>query len=487
MRHFYFDISDIVWHAKENNRVTGIQRVQLNLLRHLAQLKVLGQVRGIFFDAKQPFVYEFDPDELFAGAEEYDSEFLLRKLGLLRNWRMFPDRFQVRKYLAPYRGRKLIRACKKIDVYVSALLSPERLAAKGLHLTDKRYADVSRIRLTTRAHLHASDVLVFMGANWSLVNVQDFASKHRRAGGDVVQFMHDLIPHLHPEFCTDRVAADFNSWLQRLSEYTNRVVCVSESTARDLFRAKRDEFVPEAVSVLRLAHEMLGFERGHIPASVAPKVAELLQQEFVLCVGTIEVRKNGGMLLRAWARLMEEMPGRLPLLVFAGKWGWCTEEMTRLLEENPQLSTVVRFIDAPSDELLASLYASCLFTVFPSLYEGWGLPIGESAWFGKYCIASSTSSMPEVCGELMDYIDPRDLESLLQTLRHAILDRKYLQERESLIRRSPLRSWQQVASNLAAILCEWTTYRTDDSDGSLEQSSVASASSKVQLSQVGAD
>ena len=59
----------------------------------------------------------------------------------------------------------------------------------------------------------------------------------------------------------------------------------------------------------------------------------------------------------------------------------------------------MRIVDSPSDRELAYLYQRCLFAAYPSLYEGWGLPVGEAAWFGKYVISSNATSLPEVCGD----------------------------------------------------------------------------------------
>ena len=92
---------------------------------------------------------------------------------------------------------------------------------------------------------------------------------------------------------------------------------------------------------------------------------------------------------------------------------------------------MIAVAETPSDAELAFLYRNCRFTVFPSLYEGWGLPIGESLWFGKLCIASKTSSMPEVGGDLVDYVDPKDADSLQQAILRTFRERVTSRQRSS--------------------------------------------------------
>ena len=92
------------------------------------------------------------------------------------------------------------------------------------------------------------------------------------------------------------------------------------------------------------------------------------------------------------------------------------------------------------------------FFVYPSLVEGWGLPVGEAAWFGKYSVVSSSSSLPEVCGNLVDYVDPGNITEITQSIKQAVLDEKYRKQREKNIAQASLRSWKDVAGHLRQLL-----------------------------------
>jgi len=102
-----------------------------------------------------------------------------------------------------------------------------------------------------------------------------------------------------------------------------------------------------------------------------------------------------------------------------------------------------------SDAELREAYRSCLFTVFPSLCEGWGLPIAESLAHGKFCVASNRTSIPEVAGDFIDYFDPSDDDDALAKIERLLLDPSYLMAREARLRTQYRpRSWADCVRGL---------------------------------------
>jgi glycosyltransferase involved in cell wall biosynthesis len=136
-------------------------------------------------------------------------------------------------------------------------------------------------------------------------------------------------------------------------------------------------------------------------------------------VGTIEARKNHAAMLRIWRRLLESME-HVPTLVFAGRPGWLTGDLLRQLENANWLGGKIRLINSPPDAVLASLYQHCLFTVFPSLYEGWGLPVTESLCFGKTVAASNRAAIPEAGRDFCAYFDPDNITEAAAVIRGLI-------------------------------------------------------------------
>jgi hypothetical protein len=122
----YFDATDIAHWAGHSDRVTGIQRVELNIVRSLARDHGGDVIRGIFFDRGSRAFYEFDPASL-AHAQEFSAEGLLIDLGLQKTSRIFPSKVQIKSYLRQAARGKLQRTLKKADIYFSALLVPGRL------------------------------------------------------------------------------------------------------------------------------------------------------------------------------------------------------------------------------------------------------------------------------------------------------------------------------------------------------------------------
>ncbi|TAK73988.1 MAG: glycosyltransferase family 1 protein [Aquabacterium sp.] len=461
MKRAYFEVTDIIEYARHNRRVSGIQRVQVKIIRCLLEQYGGDVIRCIYYDPNQKRMLEFDPSAVLNEAE-FDAQRLLVQLGLIELHRIFPEKQQLKAYLRKYSDNKLLRTRKKIEALLAALFDREKYHSLGFRRVDPALLAARRIETTPVESVPANATLIFLGANWSFPEILAFGKKWKDSGSKVVQMVYDLIPHVHPEYFSKDLVESFEAWLAYLPQYATSFTCISEWTARDLrqYLSRFDENWP--IQTTPLAHELDGFER-FVPVSAESKqVAELAGRPYVLCVGTLEIRKNGIALLRAWQQLMAASVEPLPQLVFAGKHGWLISEFRSILEGDPRLRAKVTHIESPSDRDLAFLYQHCLFTAYPSFYEGWGLPVGEAAWFGKFCITSRTSSMPEVCADMADYIDPASVDDLTRSLRHALTTPGYVQEKERRLRAAPLRRWSEVASMLYDFAALRTKERTPE-------------------------
>jgi glycosyltransferase involved in cell wall biosynthesis len=153
--------------------------------------------------------------------------------------------------------------------------------------------------------------------------------------------------------------------------------------------------------------------------------------------------------MRLWERLGREMGPVWPRLIVAGKRGWRAAETVDALGRADSAAPYA-WVEAPTDEELAWLYSRAAFTVFPSLAEGWGLPIGESLWFGKPCVASNAASMPEVGGSLCSYADPRAIDSFAEPIIRLVRDADFHRASVAAIHASRLRTWRETADALLA-------------------------------------
>lgn len=449
----YFDITDPIRFASTNRNVSGIQRVQIRVIRHLANNSNGGEVMCLFAPGRFSSLRACLARDLFVD-DEYDAGRFLAALGLESDTGGFTKR-ELYDYLAGFPKRSLIRIIKKAEMLLLQKTWPaearRRLGGSGSGRTVQ--PPPARVRTRRVARLRQEDSLILLGTNWNVSTVERFAKQFFRRGGEVVQVVYDLIPYHHPEYCIDSLARKFTRFLVKSASLTSRYICISEATRRDM-----NAFLVEHGSSARtdtwpLAHEFAGYARnGRGAVATNPAVGALAGRPFVLCVGTIEIRKNGVGLLRAWQKVLTRLGDEAPLLVFAGKYGWKIDGFRQLLSNDDRLAAGVKVIDRASDSDLAFLYEHCLFHAYPSLAEGWGLPVGEAAWFGKFSIVSSVSSLPEVCGPLVDYVDPTSVDELAAALERVIRDPDYRRQKEAVIAAAPLRSWNDTAADFERLL-----------------------------------
>ncbi|HYR61134.1 MAG TPA: glycosyltransferase family 1 protein [Actinomycetota bacterium] len=229
----------------------------------------------------------------------------------------------------------------------------------------------------------------------------------RRRNGLVT--IHDLTFLLHPEFCTPRIRR-YRWILPRVLRRCAVVLTPSETVAGQVaselaFPRDRIVVTPEGVRSSALGTS------PQVKPSSAPA------GEYVLFTGTHEPRKNLGRLLGAFARL-----GDLDLaLVVAGRAGWGPENLRQSADELG-IAGRVSFTGYLPDEELAALLAGARAFVFPSIYEGFGLPPLEAMAAGIPVVAAQAGSLPEVLGDAPFWCDPFDVESMAAAIRTAVTD-----------------------------------------------------------------
>jgi glycosyltransferase involved in cell wall biosynthesis len=296
------------------------------------------------------------------------------------------------------------------------------------------------------------DVLVVMGAFWVIENAVERFVGLKRLGVRLVILIHDIIPITHPEYCEASLTDTFNSFCLHVLQIADLVLTVSDHTGAEVKRylAGRDVRAP-LIKTLRSAHQ--SWRSGN--ATPPPRRVETLApRSFVLFVSTIEIRKNHLLLFRVWKQLTAKHgASAMPKLVFVGRQGWRVRDLMDQLESTRRLDGAVVILNGMSDAELSRLYRDCLFSAFPSFEEGWGLPVGEGLIHGRPCIASGTSSIPEVGGDYAVYADPDDLKESMSLYERMIFDAPYREGLAERIRSSfTPRTWDDVTADLVALL-----------------------------------
>jgi hypothetical protein len=270
-----------------------------------------------------------------------------------------------------------------------------------------------------------NDTYVSVGNDWCDKDLQRLYHYKKRLSLTVIGICYDTIPFKFPHLTVERIRKDFPGHLVNLAWTCDHVMCISACTQRDFLDFIRSVDAPApATSVITLGNDLSRRtdsasrdDSEHHADAVSAAAAQAARKPFILFVSTIEPRKNHRMLCSVWARLVGAGCD-VPDLVCVGMNGWGMEGFIESVARDERISDRIHFLHGISDADLAYLYKACRFTVYPSLYEGWGLPVAESLAFGKFCLSSNGGSLPEAGGSFAEYLDPGDVDAWAERIRY---------------------------------------------------------------------
>ncbi|MDB0018655.1 glycosyltransferase family 4 protein [bacterium] len=388
----YLDVTDLIEFLTRSESPSGVQRVVAEVAPLL--MASIG-ARPVLLDRSRGAFVELDPGE---------SHELLT-LG--------------------------VRSCSHCD--------PVQLAALA-------EATIQRARTAQPALIDTSCTLVFLGALWINDALMSAARLAQSRGATLVALLYDLTPVMEAGH-TAAVNHLFERYLDLLMNSASAVPSISESSRRDFgnYAKRHGQSAPP------------GHATG-LPCGLTPENRDLTRQpwprRYVLFVGTIESRKNHRLALEAWRRLLERHdPEVVPDLVCIGRLGWHTSEFLDEYIATSGLGGKVSVLsNSVSDEELAEFYSHAEFTLYPSRYEGWGLPVGESIAFGKVPVVADNSSLREVGGDAAIYVATDDLDALVSAVDSMLSDPKFRNERQQAVNTNApaATTWEDVASIIAA-------------------------------------
>ncbi|MBB3475460.1 glycosyltransferase family 1 protein [Sphingomonas sp. BK345] len=392
-----FDVTDLLAFFGQRRLPTGIQRVQIEV--SLACLEGATEPRPIFC--------------LYASAR--------------RGWiRLPPDRFE-----------RLCRLARQSDDVTDPAWTRE------LDLLYRRVAVARTVRFAP------ATVLVNLGTSWADRNyLLDVRVARARDAMVYVPLIFDLIPLIEPRWFVRSLVRDYRAWFGSLLHSADGVLAISEATRRDLLRVSAEWQAPvpgDAVPVVRLDGDF----RQDAADARAVREYGLEPGGYVLLVSTLEPRKNHLGAFRAWLALAQRLgEAAVPRLVCVGGRGWLNEELHQFRRDHPALGRLVIILHGVPDDTLAALYEHCLFALYPSFYEGWGLPVSEALSYGKVPAISRVSSLPEAGGRFARYFDPAAPADIAAAAL-ALLDTPTRHAAEQAIRADYApRSWRRIAHDL---------------------------------------
>lgn len=233
--------------------------------------------------------------------------------------------------------------------------------------------------------------------------------------------VYDLIPVLFPDLLTKAHVNQFKKILDSITRKT-WVICISNSTRNDLLNYHKN-LDPEKVFVTHLAASKMFYPvKDEALLKQVRKKYHIPEAPYILTVATIEPRKNISAVLHAFRDMILQEKITDLNLVLAGTKGWKYKEIVNFIESSPELSSRVFFTGYIHDNDLAAIYSGTTTFVYPSLYEGFGLPPLEAMKCGIPVICSNTSSLPEVVGNAGIMVAPNDTQGLSSSIMKIYTD-----------------------------------------------------------------
>ena len=257
---------------------------------------------------------------------------------------------------------------------------------------------------------------------------------------------HDLFPVEHPEWYSEAYSRWYTMMMRRLAQSALHLIAVSEFTKSRLVALFGRS--PDEITVIP--------NGSHLSQPATPELIEraasalkLPTRRYVLSLSSIENRKNLRGLLNSWKAIQRDVPEDIWLVLAGPK----VSDQVYSRQDLPTDLPRVLYTGSVPEEHLAGLYTGASLFVFPSFAEGFGLPLLEALACGRRAIAAGTTSIPEVGGDAVTYIDPSDPDDLTRTLRHFLVERPLASDIfVPALERAQAFSWDSAAARTQTVL-----------------------------------
>lgn len=392
MKTIYYDITHLVgW----KGGLTGIPRTTDEIAR---RLRKLSNAKFISWDVVRRCFVEIDIEDYYTNIEPVNRAFY-KNLNTNNANSDTPSSFNLKRAIlkTPVIGRSAAKLNRELKRNI------------------KKYTQEAGSSLL-KINPSKGDLVFIPCGVWDDQNYINTLVSYKADGVKLAFISYDLLPIVVPQFS--------GQWGKPMEDFTLQVtsICdvvfsISEYTKKDLsawLKGKKKN-VPN-IEVIKLG------DTYNLSKPQAPKQKEFLKSgildsksDFILCVGTVESRKNHTLLYYVY-KLAKSRGVKLPKLVIAGRPGHRTENIIDIIKDDPEVNSDIVMLFNTDDHELSWLYQNCRFTVYPSFYEGWGLPIAESIANGVPCVCSNTSSMTEVAPGFVEYFNPCSADECLNAM-----------------------------------------------------------------------
>ena len=397
MQQIYFDLTELIHASLTIPRITGIQRVVLMTAKALQ--KKHPKTKFFFrhpFDRK---FYIFDEIDLEKFNDLHDF------YPISRHWRIGSLKFSLTKRTIK-ESKKITTAIKAIVQFTAANLL-KHCEAKVLHTKN----NISfRIFFAT-----PNQPVTFL--EFAIIDPDKYKSFFKTfSNARFVFFIHDIIPLTHPHLVNYKEVNLFKKYTPFVVENANLILTSSKYnifTLNTWIKNKKYSTNIRAIEAIPLPCDLPSYSENQPLKDIREEIRFLKEYRYCLCVGSVGIRKNHFSLIQAWLKFWNSNKYNNELLVIAGTSSFSLIE--NILKNHPAAGSILLLSNINEKEL-AFLYENCRFTAYPSLLEGWGLPISESIGFGKPVILINASSTPEASFGVGTIVQKDSLNEMLKAI-----------------------------------------------------------------------
>lgn len=431
MSNIWINVSDLIVHVKraKGMRVRGIPRVILNYAYYGCKNH---NFRACIYCNSTSMWYEIDSQVIY---DIYNQTNIDKTLSFIKQCYVTHCKHTL---------------CNIVHKYKSKF---DSLAFHALrHILTFRWLNVGLNPHLKLISFNGGDVLFNSGLSHHNVAIFDTIERNKRdLGIKLYSLVHDIIPiSNNGEYHAFIYCEQFARYINRVINASDKIFTVSDFTKNEVM--KYFKLSTDNIHTVPLGNNIIA--NGLVGTDVLLS-NNLERKKYIMMVSTIEVRKNHIGLVKAWRNIVKNNKNNGCKLVIVGAIGWQISEFLQYIKQNAaDLDGNFVILNRIQDRDLSSLYKNCLFTVFPSFMEGYGLPIVESFMNGKLCITSNVSSMPEVGGEYADYVNPRDISTIEEKISFYINNPEALAAKEEKIKSAKFSSWEEATSVLADFINE---------------------------------
>lgn len=302
------------------------------------------------------------------------------------------------------------------------------------------------------------DIFFDLDSVWNNTNARRsyLLPELKAVGVKIVVYIYDIIPITNPEYCHINTVNNFMNYLGAFLQYADRIIVSAQSTLDQIYELMEKLGLPKVPGYVSwlgsdFKKSLTDMDDSKVPSEV--KMA--CENKYILVVGTIEPRKNHSFLMDAFSKKLYDEDLNL---IFAGRIGWNVEQLKKRMDKEPMRGKKFFFFEGLNDDAIAYLYKNAFFVAFPTINEGFGLPIVESLQRGTPVLASRIPVLQEVGREYCDYFDNTNVDEFIAVVEKYLDENNYKEIKDRAKGFVPF-TWRETAEKINDVL-ETLSYTT---------------------------